>query len=259
MIHVFNGADACTKPCRTKECVTPICGYAIFAVVFNAIVIFLCIDAVRQQDLAARCPFPAGTASHVGISSWLKVQMACAWLHLLFPAYLRSALKKKAKEALQEHMTKSGWRSWLGGGDGKYQDYMAEGFKQVLFYDFAACIYLFTAVFSLVWSVMGFLWMSDPDCPVQARSTTLLGALYFFCLFGIMGMLYCCLACTSLAPVRWLRQLPSLEEEVRTTADRIGSSSESSDASTSSAGETSGSESDANPLTKEGFCARAAP
>jgi len=211
MIYVFNGCKevcslpqqackACGQACDCTACEElclsclqrPLGGYVVGAVVFSSIELGCCLAALLEDDLS-QCRLPEGMAQNVGIGSWLRVQMGCAWLNLIFAPYIQHQLMETLKA-----------RAGVGVMD---QKAVKESFQEVFLHDVGVCLYVFAWIGTLVWSVFGLAWLRDgssacdPKGLVLAAAST--GITFFWCLLFYGMAWYCYISCTSHRPVQW--------------------------------------------------------
>ncbi|CAE7705744.1 unnamed protein product [Symbiodinium sp. CCMP2592] len=219
MIHVFNGckevcslpAKACTACgdlCDCEDCCSEICGsctacvhrplgtYVVCAILLSLAEIGFCLAALLEDDLGS-CTFPDGMAKSVGVGSWLRVQMGCAWLNLIFAPYIQYQL-------MQTLQAKAG----VGEMD---QRAIKDSFQEVFLHDIGVCLYVFAWIGSLVWSIFGFSWLRQAPAACDPQGwvsvAALLGIAFFWCLLCYGFVWYCYISCTSHRPVNWAMKL----------------------------------------------------
>ncbi|CAE7447071.1 unnamed protein product [Symbiodinium natans] len=170
--------------------------YVACAILMSLAEIGFCLAALLQDDLS-NCSFPDGMAKSVGIGSWLRVQMGCAWLNLIFAPYIQHQLMQtlEAKAGVADMDQKA----------------IKESFQEVFLHDIGVCLYVFAWIGSLVWSVCGLSWMRQTPaaCDPQGwgSAAAFVGIAFFWCLLFYGNVWYWYVSCTSHRPVKWAMKL----------------------------------------------------
>eukprot|EP00931_Biecheleriopsis_adriatica_P045073 TRINITY_DN25830_c0_g1_i1.p1 TRINITY_DN25830_c0_g1~~TRINITY_DN25830_c0_g1_i1.p1 ORF type:complete len:380 (-),score=95.96 TRINITY_DN25830_c0_g1_i1:72-1211(-) len=242
MIYIFEGCkeicelpgkacSACSeaelcKPCQTccaelgnncRDFTSRPLGLYVFSAALMSIAELACCIAALAQDSFKHCVLPEGLARQVGMGHWLKVQMGCAWLNLIFAPYIQYQLMQKLQE-----------RAAQGGEVDQSQ--VKEAFVEVFLYDIGVCLYVFALVASFVWSFMGSSWLAEASATCDpggwVSNSAVLGMVFFWGLLFYSAVWYLYISCTSSMPVRWARaaQYMAVEPEAGTAAASTASS-----------------------------------
>jgi len=110
----------------------------------------------NTTEAALGCVFVGTGGKQVGIINWLYVQFALAAIHMLFAFYVQCRLWSKLKESAGDVEADAPMIV--------SQDKVKECFVHIFLHDIGVCVYVFTLIGSLVWSLKGTEWTLASAC-----------------------------------------------------------------------------------------------
>lgn len=157
----YINCDLCQAVCQNcARCCSgflekPLSSYVVVSFILNVIDLFLCASAMNSSTVQGCGGRLRGL--HVGVMSWLLVQMGFAGVNLLFAPYFQS----KVWQHLCEQVAAGG--AYTGGGV-IGSEVVQRSFKDVFLHDFGVLFYFFALVASFFWSMKGSDWQFVAYC-----------------------------------------------------------------------------------------------
>jgi len=229
MIYIFNGVKGicglpgllcseCSNLCKQincrplQECCDaaahcchgfldqPLSSYVVLTCALSIAELLACVNSLNAPELPGCAVLTPGLV-HVGVRSWLMVQMGFAGMNLLFAPYFQNQVWRHLEEEVQ---------SFAGSNKVAVpKKVVQDSFKYVFLHDFGVLFYFFALIASFMWSLKGrglsrASFLCDPDGTTAWAAW--IGMSLFWVAFVYSVFWYLCECCARSVDGRYFRQ-----------------------------------------------------